>query len=63
MRIHHRDLRGSGGPGGGAVSSHRILEGDGGDHDPEGDPGCRLSGGEVFWGRLGRVRGPERCRG
>lgn len=30
---------------------------------PEGDPGRRLSGGEVFWGRLGRVRGPEGCRG
>lgn len=40
MRIHHRNLRGSGGPGGGAVSSHRILEGERGDHDPEGDSVC-----------------------
>ncbi len=40
MWIHHGDLRGSGGPGGSAVSSHRILEGDGGDHDPEGIPVC-----------------------
>ena len=40
MRIHHRNLRGSGGSGGGAISAHRILEGDGGDHDPEGIPVC-----------------------
>ena len=36
MRIHHRDLCGHSGPGGGAISAHRVLERDGGDHDPKG---------------------------
>ena len=63
MWIHHGDLRGSGGPGGSAVSSHRILEGDGGDHDPEGDSGVRSFVRENIRGRLGGVRGPEGRRG
>ena len=50
MRIHHRNLRGSGGSGGGAISAHRILEGDGGDHDPEGGSGMRIAGRENFRG-------------
>lgn len=63
MRIHHRNLRGSGGSGGGAISAHRILEGDGGDHDPEGDSGVRSFGRENIRGRLDGVRGPEGRRG
>ena len=50
MRIHHRDLCGHSDPGGGAISAHRVLERDGGDHDPEGDSGVRIAGRENFRG-------------
>ena len=63
MRIHHRDLCGHSGPGGGAISAHRVLERDGGDHDPEGDSGVRSFGRENIRGRLGGVRGQEGRRG
>ena len=33
-----------------ALAAHRILEGDGGDHDPEGGSGVRIAGRENFRG-------------